>query len=334
VISLLAIIMGVAFYQNGNYQRDYDLGFATHGVISAWVNNEGAFNTYRDALASNKDIEVIAGSRHHVPFNFYNDPVKFGALEKEVDIMEVGDNYFEAMDMTLLSGRKFIKDSETDRKESVIVTEELVKQFGWTDNPIGKRLVWMDTTQLYVIGVAKNVFARALWQPIGPLMIRYVAPAKYQQLVVKTDPKKMASVNQLSETNEINHNVTVMFGFLGFFAALMTGIGLFTLVSLNIEKKMKEIGVRKVLGATIANIASVINSEFIINLGIATIIGGTLGYFASEFLMKAIWTYYLTLNYTSLSLSILAMIAIAIAAVGYKTISTASLNPTKTLRDE
>lgn len=357
VISLLAIIMGVAFYQNGNYQRDYDLGFATHGVISAFVNNEGSFNTYRDALASNKDIEVIAGSRHHVPFNFFNDPVKYEALEREVDIMEVGDNYFEAMDMTLLSGRKFIKDSETDRKESVIVTEELVKQFGWTDNPIGKRLVWMDTVQLYVVGVAKNVFARALWQPIEPLMIRYVEPAKYQQLVIKTDPRKIASVNEfmekqwkevfpntlyggrmidqeMNESNEINKNVSVMFGFLGMFAALMTGIGLFTLVSLNIEKKMKEIGVRKVLGASVANIAGVINLEFIINLGIATVIGGTFGYLVANWLMDSIWEYYLELSLISLSISVAVMIAIAVAAVGQKTIYTALLNPTKTLRDE
>lgn len=357
VISLLAIIMGVAFYQNGNYQRDYDLGFATHGVISAFVNNEGSFNTYRDALAANKDIEVIAGSRHHVPFNFYSDPVKYEAVEREVDIMEVGDNYFEAMDMTLLSGRKFLKDSETDRKESVIVTEELVKQYGWTDNPIGKRLVWMDTTQLYVVGVAKNVFARALWEPIQPLMIRYVAPVKYQQLVVKTDPKKIASVNEfmekkwkevfpntlyggqmideeMSESNEINKNVSVMFGFLGMFAALMTGIGLFTLVSLNIEKKMKEIGVRKVLGASVANIAGVINLEFIINLGIATLIGSTLGYLVANWLMDSIWEYYLKLSLISLSISVAAMITIAVLAVGQKTIYTALLNPTKTLRDE
>jgi len=357
VISLVAIIMAVAFYKNGNYQRNYDLGFATHGVISAWVNNEGAFNTYRDALSSNQDIQVIAGTRNHVPFNFYNDPIKYESIEKEVDIMEIGDNYFEAMDMTLLSGRKFIKDSETDRKESVIVTEELVKRFGWKDNPIGKRLVWMDTVQLYVVGVAKNVFGRALWQPMGPLMIRYIAPAKYQQLVVKTQPGKMTSVNQfmekkwkevfpftlysgrmvdeqLSETNEINENVTLMFGFLGFFAALMTAIGLFTLVSLNIEKKMKEIGVRKVLGASIGNIAGVINLEFVVNLGIATVIGGALGYLFCDFLMHAIWTYYLKLNYTSLTLSILAMIVIAIGAVGFKTFNTAKLNPTKTLRDE
>ncbi len=139
---------------------------------------------------------------------------------------------------------------------------------------------------------------------------------------------------QMQETNEINSNVSVMFGFLGFFAALMTGIGLFTLVTLNIEKKMKEIGVRKVLGASVGNIAGVINFEFIVNLGIATVLGGALGYFAADILMDSIWEYYLKLNFQTLFASVVVMVIIAVAAVGYKTVSTALLNPTKTLRDE
>ncbi len=357
VISLLSIIMGVAFYQNGEYQKNYDLGFATHGAISVWVNNEGAYNTYRDALSTNKDIELIAGTKHHIANSWYNDPVKYESIEREVDIFDIGDNYFEVMDMKLVAGRNFQKDSETDRKESVLVTEELVKQYGWTDNPIGKRLVWMDTVQLYVIGVVKNIYARALWEPIGPLMIRYAAPAQYQQVVIKTDPKKIATVNEfmekkwkevfpntvyngqmidqeLQETNDINKNIVTMFSFLGFFAALMTGIGMFSLVSLNIVKKMKEIGVRKVLGASVFNIARVINFEFVVNLGIATIIGGGLGYLMADSLMDSIWEYYLKLGVVTLLVSVAAMVLIAIASVGYKTISTASLNPTKTLRDE
>jgi putative ABC transport system permease protein len=357
VISLLGIIMGVAFYNNGQFQKNYDLGFATHGVISAWVNNESGYNTYRDALSTNKDIELIAGTKHHIANSWINDPVKYESLEREVDILEVGENYFDAMDMTLLSGRKFNKDSETDRKESVLVTEEFVKQFGWKEDAIGKRVVWMDTVQFYVIGVVKNIYARALWMPIQPMMIRYASPDKYQQVIVKTKPEKMAEVNtfmekkwketfpntqyngqlidrELQETNDINKNVVIMFGFLGFFAALMTGIGLYTLVSLNIVKKMKEIGVRKVLGASVGNIATVINFEFIINLFIATILGGALGYFASDALMDSIWEYYEKLSIVSFSVSITAMILIAIFAVGYKTISTAQLNPTKTLRDE
>lgn len=357
VISILSIIMGVAFYNNGEYQKDYDLGFATKGVISVWVNNEGGYNTYRDALSSNKDIQLIAGTRHHVANAWYNDPVKYESLEREVDIFDIGDNYFEVMDMKLVAGRNFLKDSETDRKESVLVTEELVKEFGWTDSPIGKRLVWMDTVQLYVVGVVKNIYARALWDPIQPLMIRYSSPDKFQQVVIRTDPAKLTSVNEfmekkwkevfpntvyngqmieqeLQETAEINNNIVTMFGFLGFFAALMTGIGMFTLVSLNIVKKMKEIGVRKVLGASILNIARVINFEFAINLGIATIIGGAAGYYMADSLMDSIWEYYLKIGVVSLTVSILAMLFIAIASVGYKTISTASLNPTKTLRDE
>jgi len=357
VISLLSIIMGVAFYQNGKYQQDYDMGFARHGAISVWVNNEGGYNTYRDALSSNKDIESIAGTRHHVANSWYNDPVKYESLIREVDIFDIGDNYFETMDMKLISGRKFIKDSETDRKESVLVTEQLVKEFGWTDNPIGKRLVWMDTVQLFVVGVVKNIYARALWEPIQPLMIRYTAPQNYQQLVIRTDPKKIVEVDafmekkwkevfpntvyfgqmideELQETAEINNNIVTMFGFLGFFAALMTGIGMFTLVSLNIVKKMKEIGVRKVLGASLLNIASVINMEFIINLGIATVIGGALGYLMADSLMDSIWEYYLKLGIVTLTVSALMLVVVAIASVGYKTISTASMNPTKTLRDE
>lgn len=357
VISILSIIMGVAFYNNGEYQKDYDLGFATKGVISVWVNNEGGYNTYRDALSSNKDIQLIAGTRHHVANAWYNDPVKYESLEREVDIFDIGDNYFEVMDMKLVAGRNFLKDSETDRKESVLVTEELVKEFGWTDSPIGKRLVWMDTVQLYVVGVVKNIYARALWDPIQPLMIRYSSPDKFQQVVIRTDPAKLTSVNEfmekkwkevfpntvyngqmieqeLQETAEINNNIVTMFGFLGFFAALMTGIGMFTLVSLNIVKKMKEIGVRKVLGASVLNIARVINFEFAINLGIATIIGGAAGYFMADSLMDSIWEYYLKIGVVSLTVSVLAMLVIAIASVGYKTISTASLNPTKTLRDE
>ena len=98
--------------------------------------------------------------------------------------------------------------------------------------------------------------------------------------------------------------------------------------------KMKEIGVRKVLGASVGNIAGVINFEFIVNLGIATVIGGAAGYFAADALMGSIWKYYLKLNFVTLFTSIASMVLIAVLAVSYKTISTAMLNPTKTLRDE
>ncbi|HCZ34327.1 MAG TPA: hypothetical protein DHV26_00200 [Cytophagales bacterium] len=97
---------------------------------------------------------------------------------------------------------------------------------------------------------------------------------------------------------------------------------------------MKEIGVRKVLGASVLNIAGVINFEFIINLCIATIIGGAAGYVMADGLMSSIWKYYLQVGLLSLGLSALVLVVIAAISVSFKTVSTASLNPTKTLRDE
>ena len=357
IISIVAIIFAVAFTRNAEYQRNYDLGFSTTGVISAWINNEGEFNTYRDALSSNRDIKMIAGTRNHIANSYYNDPVKYESLVREVDIMDMGEGYFEAMDMKLLAGRTFLKDSKTDMKESILVTEEFVRDFGWKDDPIGKRVVWMDTMQFYVVGVVKDVYARALWAPIKPLMIRYIPAEKYEQIIVSTSPDKIKSVNEfmekkwkevfpnavyngqfidqkLAETNNINTNVVKMFSFLGFFAVLLSATGLYTLVSLNIIKKMKEIGVRKVLGASLGNIARVINLEFVIILSIAGIIGGVLGYFGTAAIMDSIWKYYKLLDFASFSISLAIMFAIAGLAVSFKTFTTASMNPVKTLRDE
>lgn len=357
VISLIGIVCGIGFIKNAEYQKEYDLGYMTDGVISAWISNEGEFNTLRDAIASNKDIKVIAGTKNHVGNWVYNDPVKFESTEREVDIMDIGDGYMEAMGMTLLSGRAFKKDSETDKKESVLVSEKFVKEFGWSGDPVGKRLVWMDTVQLYVIGVVKDIYTSALWDEVEPVMLRYVGPDKYSQLIVSTAPENTVDVNKfmeaewkkifpntlyngeyvnesMQETNEINDNVIKMFSFLGVIAALMSVTGLFTLVSLNIVKKMKEIGVRKVLGASLFNITQVINMEFIIILAVASVLGCAAGYFLTDMLMGSIWKYYLKMGWTLLGLSAFIMFILAACTVSIKTIKTAGVNPVNTLRDE
>ncbi len=76
-ISLLCIISGVAYIRNAAYQRDYNLGYTKNGVIIASINGENEFNAYRNVLAMNKDIKVIAGSKNHVSDKYYKEPVKY-----------------------------------------------------------------------------------------------------------------------------------------------------------------------------------------------------------------------------------------------------------------
>ena len=97
---------------------------------------------------------------------------------------------------------------------------------------------------------------------------------------------------------------------------------------------MKQIGVRKVLGASISNIVWTINLEFIINLIISIAIGGALGYISANSMMASVWEYYLELNFAGLAICIITMILVVAIAVGQKAFSAAALNPTDVLRNE
>lgn len=356
-ISLLCMISAVAYIRNAAYQRDYNLGYSKDGVIVADVSNENEFLSFRNLLLMNKDIKVVAGSRHHVSDKYYKEPVKFENTEHQVEIVDIGDDYLKAMNIVLTDGRDFIMDSETDKKESVLVSEEFVKQFGLTGNPIGKRLVWKDSIQLYVVGVVSDILTDGFWKAAAPVMLRYVGPEQYKQIVVSTSPDHLLSVNDhmknawrkispntlysgryidgnMYATQMINTNAIRIFGFLGIIAALMSATGLYALVSLNIIKKMKEIGVRKVLGASAGNIVRVINTEFIIILLVASLFGSTLGYLMTDKMMDAIWEYYLPVNAIALGICVVLLFVVAFFTVGYKTIATAWMNPVNTLREQ
>lgn len=355
-LSLVAIIFAIAFYGNSLYQREFDLGFDHHGVIIAYVQNQGEFETYRNALSSNKDIVSVAGSKHSVFSSRYNDPVKHGAKQLEAEIIDVGDGYLETMGLTLLSGRDFQRDSETDRKESVIVSEKFARTFGWKD-PVGKEIIWMDTVKLYVIGVVKDVYTMGLWREMEPLMIRYTGPETYTHVIVSGSVAKLPEIYQfmeqrwketfpnhvyngrylnesMAEATTVNNNIVKIFAFMGIIALILSATGLFSLVSLNIIKKMKEIGVRKVLGASIGNITRIINAEFMIILAVAATAGAAMSYFAVDALMGSIWKYYQSATISSFLISVLVMFVISALAIGYKVFAAASVNPVNTLRYE
>lgn len=355
-ISLLAIVSSIAFYQNSLYQREFDLGFNQESVIIAYVENGSEYEMYRNAIVQNKDIISVAGSKHSIFSSRYNDPVKFESKQLEVDIIDVGEGYLSTMGLTLMEGRDFEKDSETDRKESVIVTKKFAETFGW-DKAIGKEIIWHDTVKLYVVGVVKDIYTNGLWREMEPMMIRYAAKENYTHVIVNAPIDKLKEINasmeqswkqvfpnrlysgrylneSMYEAYTVNNNIVKMFVFLGVIAIILSATGLFTLVSLNIIKKMKEIGVRKVLGASVTNITRIINTEFIIVLMISSILGCAMGYFLVDMLMDSIWDYYQNTNVTTFILSVLLLFTVSGLTIGYKVISAANMNPVNTLRDE
>lgn len=355
-ISLIALVSAIAFVQNANYQRDYDLGFDVQGSIITYLNGQAEFETYRNALRENPNITTIAGSASGIFSSIDRGTVKSDSRQLEVDIIEVGDDYLSAMDVELVEGRDFIRDSETDIRESVIITQRMADVFGWQE-ATGKELIWRDSVKLYVVGVVKDVYTRGLWREMEPMMIRYIAPERYTQLIASAPGARIAEVNEfmekkwkeifpnrvyngnmlareLNEVTEVNTNLVRMFAFLGIVAMLLSATGLFTLVSLNIIKRMKEIGVRKVLGASVSNITRIVNTEFVVILAIASLLGCALSYLLTGWLMSTIWRYYQDTTVFAFIAAVVIMFVVSAVTIGYKVFSAASMNPVNTLRSE
>lgn len=355
-ISLIGIVCSFAFTDNAKFQREFDLGFNKQGLVFTYVNGRSEYETYRNALAENKDIVFVAGSQHHLYSSSFNDPIKHEDKEIEVDILDVGEDYVPTVGLTLLQGRNFTADSETDRKESVIVTEGLAKELGLTE-PIGKEIIWMDTVHYYIVGVVKDIYNHGLWERMSPCMFRYGPKDRVNHILVKAPADKLRAVNdfmevkwkelfpnriyngrymdhEIVEANTVNNNIVVMFIFLGVVAMFLSATGLFTLVSLNIIKKMKEIGVRKVLGASVGNLTRVINTEFVIILAIASVLGAFAGAWMAAMLMKSIWKYYLEATPTTLLVSTVILFVVSALSIGFKVYNTTRLNPALVLRDE
>jgi len=355
-ISLIAVVSAIAFYQNAVYQRSFDLGFNARGGIVVDIGKRGEFDTYRTAIEADPHVLSVAGSRHGIFSGGMREPIRHAASQLEVDIIEVGDRYLETMNLSLVAGRDFAKDSQTDLKESVIISQKLADQFGWKD-AIGKEIVWRDSIRLFVVGMIKNVYTQGLWLEMEPMMIRYIAPEDYTQLTASTTAADVPIVNQvmksrwnelfpnrlyngnmmvnhLHEVDGVNKNLVYMYGFLGMVALLLSLTGLFSLLSLNIIRRFKEIGVRKVLGASVVNIARIINFEFFVILLIASVVGSFLGYNITNLLMSTIWKYYQPVNLTTVFASVSLLFAMALATVGQKVFSIATMNPVKSLKEE
>lgn len=354
MLSLAGIICSLAFIGNARFQRDYNYGFNKDGVIFTMVEGRSAYENYRNALAGNTDILSIAAAPNHVNTSYYNDPVKHEGVEIESNLMDVGDNYLKTVGLKLVEGRDFVKDSETDRRESVIVTEELVRKFGW-DKPLGKEIIWMDTVKLYVIGVVNDIVS--LWDPIEPMMIRYASPERVNYFVVNARADKVEDVNAfmekkwkeifpnrvysprylnegVMEANMVNNNILIMFFFQGVVALLLSITGLYTLVSLNIIKRMKEIGVRKVLGASVFTLARMINSRFLLILVLACAGGSFVGMSMADVLMGSIWEHHQSPTILTAVVSCVALFIACILSVCVKTYQTANVNPADILRNE
>lgn len=357
-ISLAAVIFALAFYFNSKFQRSYDLGYSWRSVVQVPLDNPQQFSILKNEIEGNAMLHSVGGSEHHIYTSNYKAAARAeNQVEKEIDMLNVGDDYFKTVNVRLLAGTGFQKDKASDINESIIVNEEFVRVFNLGAEPIGKRILLNDSIPVYITGVVKDVYLRALFQPLSPLAFRYVPEAQYKYLVASADPKDLVALNtqlkkswqklfptqlypgRLMEYNMVmalEHfdSVVILYTFLGLVAIIMSVSGLYSLVSLNLQKRTKELGLRKLLGASIGHIVVQSGKLFIIIMFISFVIGSLLGMIMVNALMDSVWEYYEAVDVTVISLAVITLMGIALATIGSKIRSVATANPVDSLRYE
>jgi putative ABC transport system permease protein len=352
-ISIVAIIAGIVFAQNAQYQETLNMGYSHDQTFIVQVNNEKEFRTFRDVLAQNPAIKQISGSAGHIGLGSYQRSVKSNTTQAFVEGFDIGHNFLSVCDLTLLKGRNFEENSERDLRESVIVTEQLARQFGWSD-PIGQKMIISDTIVTYVVGMVKDIYMRGLFEPVKPLFLRMSPETEYKYITVKVAAENFVPIRHtiedlwkrnfpglqfkgfaqdeiLYEAKSINKNIRTVFTYLAIIAVFLSISGLFSMISLHIIKHSREYGIRKVMGASVLNITYNISKEFIVLIVLSAIVGSVIAAWFVSWLLSSIYVYHVGLNAFAFLLANAIIVAISALAVGAKVVKAATANPVKTL---
>lgn len=290
----------------------------------------------------------------------FNNYFPEGNEAKKVILRHVSatENYFETFKIPLVEGRGFSDTSADSVNHSVIINEAAMKSFGWT-SAVGKRLRQNNNDQIYtVIGVTKNFHYQSLKDDIEPLLhwyagkqqlsnfltVRLTDESKAKALISNLEArfKKIPARRALSHfylSDEVAKayqpidNIWRMASFVTLLAILIACAGIFGLISLVAKQRTKEIGIRKVLGASIASIATMLSGDFLKLVGIAILIASPLAWYAmNEWLQD--FAYHIQMEWWMIALAGTLATTIALTTVSFESIKAALMNPVESLKVE
>lgn len=353
-LSTIAVIGSIAFAVNTQYNKNFDLGYEKELVVTIPVNSEHEFTVLKNEIRDYPGITGIAGSASPIFFN-PRGVIKSGAVEREANIYRVGFNYVEMMRLRLKSGRSFDEKTNTDTANAVMVNETLVRELGW-DNAIGQTITINDR-QYQVVGVLNDFYNRGTWGPITPVVMRVTPQRNYTMMGVLIRPENIQDTYSflkdtwkrlfphepyqpmfqnpaLAEALMITESITKLMISISVIAIAIAIMGLFALVSLTIARRTKEIGVRKVIGASVSHIVTLVNFEYIWLLVIGLGIANLAGYFLNQLLLDSVFYYNSGVGLWTIIGSNMVVLMIVIVTISSQVWNVATANPVDSLRYE
>ncbi|MDN3203253.1 ABC transporter permease [Algoriphagus sediminis] len=365
-VSFIVIMGTIVIYQQIQHVKNRPVGYEREGLLMMPKNSDQLwenFRTLRQELFNTGVVEEIGEANYPLTNTFgNNDGFSWGGPESDKGIafntIRISPEYGKAVGWEVLQGRDFNENMETD-KAGVIITESALAKMGLED-PIGKTVLTEDEFWGYpeftIIGVVRDLIKgdpfedsspgimflsdrQLYWQfirikegiPFGEALetigqtYKRVAPEAYTDLKVLED-EYLAKFESQEQIGEIG-------AFLSGFAIFISCLGLFGLASFLAEKRSKEIGLRKVLGASTANLWQLLTKDFFILVLVASLIASPIAYYLMEKWLSG-FDYKMDIPLSAFLFTCFGAMLITLLTVGFQAVKTALANPVKSIRTE
>jgi putative ABC transport system permease protein len=368
VISVSLVLGTLVVLNQLSYMQQQELGFAKDEIFvvnaaRARAADPTGFETFKEELKSLAIVEDVTFT-NSVPGNpgwvgqISYPEGRSGDETVSVEYMAIDDHYIKTIGLQLIAGRNFDQQREAELKDGLILNETAVSMFGWAspEEAIGKKITSPSGFPAgEVIGVVKDYHQLGLQREIGPMAMDYFPRNSYLYAVrykAANTQQLITQVNDLWQKhfpgNDFNYffldqdferqyqseaRLARVFGLFATITVVIAVIGLLGLVSFMVAARTKEIGVRKVLGADVLHITSLLSKEFLMLVVIANVIAFPVAwYFADQWLQQ--FANRVDVNPLVFVATLLIAVTITLATISIQTVKAAMADPVKSLRYE
>ena len=359
--SIVLMIGTMIIYQQIQFVKNRPIGFNNQGLISVAISNDLTqnFEPLRNELLASGMVSSICKASSPASEIWSNgngwewrgsSPADKGTL---FNVIATTYDYTQTMGIDLKAGRDFSREFSTDAT-GVLLNEAAVKRMG-LENPVGEAIKW-NGKNLSVVGVIPNINMESPFQSISPLTIVFdkdwveclcvrinpsvsssEAIAKIGPIFDKYNPGFPFDYSFADAEYAKKFKYTAFIGKLSLIVSILaifiSCLGLFGLASFMAEQRTKEIGIRKVLGASVAKLWQSLSKDFVVLVLISCLIAAPIAYyFMNEWLQK--YTYRIEISWWVFAVAVVGALVITLLTVSYQAIKAALVNPVKSLKSE
>jgi putative ABC transport system permease protein len=360
-LSIILIISTTVVYRQMDYMQNRDIGFDRENVFYLWMEGSVApkFETVRNRLLQEPGIEGVTMSSQ-LPIDIGNSTMglEWEGKDPETEILftniDVDYEFIQTMKMEMAEGRPFDRTIISD-SVSYIVNQKAAEKFGFQNGTANQDLTMWDRKGK-IVGVVKDFNFGSLHAAIEPLVMRIPQQVNFGCMLVRAKPNETAAalsavekiwkeyapgypykysfLNQdWEEFYKAEGQRGKIFNGLAFLSILISCLGLFGLSAYSAERRIKEMGIRKVLGASVTGLVQRMGTEFATLVTLAAFIGCPVGWYIMDSWLGN-YPYRVEVGWITLAIATVACLVVSVATVTYHSLKASLVNPAQSLRYE